>query len=577
MSLLTRLIRNGSPFDNPAVPLNSANVEYFLDLFSGGGRGDANEIVTPITAMQTTAVWACVTKISEQIATSPLLVYEVDKKGKHVALDHPYYYLLHSKPNDEQDSVQFRTSAQASLLLWGNAYIQLQRDNSNSIRQMWLRHPAKTRALRIDGTLWYETTDNHKGDRTLIDADDMIHIMGMTFDGFNGVSPIEFARQTIGTNIAMDRFGAQFFGNFATPSLAIKTPNAVKPEDKARMRSQWEALQSGSNRHRVAILDNGMDVETISIPPEAAQFLESKMMTRRDIAAIFGVPPAMIGDVEKSVRANVEQQSIDFLNFCLKPWIRRWEIALSTKLFPTVGRNANKFIAKFDMREMLRPDAAARTTFYQSGIQNGVLSPDEAREMEGLNPLGNYGDQHFIQLNMQTLKMAKQVEDIGPVDNTAPNPTGDQGKTPKADPKTETDDTLEVESEENSLMNRIGTPYSGLYRDGLSRLLHRSKRDATAIRQCLSPTLIGIALSLRSLHKIPGDVLTTNDECYRAINKLVDGIERRASSWKEDDVESISRDELKRAMRSLVFATHKDLGTIRALKDIRELEDDKEE
>jgi HK97 family phage portal protein len=551
MSLARKLFRS-DPFNNPAVPLTAQNVEYYLTMM-GGGRTDANELVTPMTALQLGAVNTCVRLISDQVSVNPLLVYRLTDNGKEVATDHALYNMVHTQPNPEQNAVSFRNAVQVATLLWGNGYVEIQRDNANRPVNLWPRHPSRTRPMRnLAGDLVYETTDNMSHTRRIIEAADMIHIMGMTLDGMVGLSPIEHARQTIGIGLALDKFSARFFANYATPAVALKTDSVMQPEDKSRLRSDWESLQSGANQHRVAILDQGLDIETLSITMNDAQFLQIAQANDRKIAAMFAIPPYLIGDLEKSIKSNVEQQSIDLLNFCLKPWFSRWEMEFTAKLFSSIGRSAGRYVVKFDTGDLVRPDSASRTAFYATGFQNGYLSVNQILEMEGMNPIGKEGDEHFVSLALQSLGLAAQ-----------------------ADPQPTSPDILTLAEEEEKsapMPMRVTAAFTDLYRDGISRLLNYGERDSETIRKCLFPTLMAISQVLRAQHTLAVPALTPTDESFKAIVYHLKGIGERCASWKQEDIPAIALTETKRAFKALVFAAHRDAADAKARLQLLEEE-----
>lgn len=401
-SLFGRLLR--SPFDNPQVPMTAANVNWFLDLLGGGSRTESNEVVTPLTAMQTSTVFACVRILSEQVGKTPLNTFEklTQGKGKQLALDLPVYDLLELAPNPEMTAMSFKQAVTAQALLWGAGYAEIQRNGGGQPIALWPRGAWATKPVRKGNQLAFECTEG--GATRYIAPEDMLYLPYLTLDGITGLSPIAYARQTIGMNLAMDKFGARFFGNYAMPKVAIETDRPMKPEDKTQARQDWEALQSGANQHRTAILDNGMKVKALSIPPEDAQFLESRAFTKREICAMFGVPPQMLADLEKAIKSTTEQQGIEFLQYTLSAHFERWVQEVRRKLLPRQGANARRYTASFDVSDLLRPDAGTRQGYYQSGIQNGYLTQDEVREMEDRNPYpGELGSTPAIQLNMQPL------------------------------------------------------------------------------------------------------------------------------------------------------------------------------
>jgi HK97 family phage portal protein len=546
-----------NPFNNPAYPMTVGNVNAFLEMFGGQNRSDAGEVVNPHTAMHTSTVWACIQLISTQIAINPLFMYQIDKEGnKSMATDHDYYDLITNRPNPEMDAIAFRTAVQIQTLIWGNGYIEIQRDNANRVVALWPRHAARTNAVRnpATGELEFRTTDSEDGKPRYIKNENMIHIIGLSFDGIVGIDVISYAKQKIGSKIAMDKFGARYFANYAMPQLAITSKQIIKPETKAQMRTSWEELQTGHNQHRVAILDNDIDIKQLSTTPEAAQYLESMKATEEEIAAIFGVPGSSIGLLDKGIKANVEQQAQNLFNYCLRPWMAKWEKALTSKMFSQLGRSAGRYVVKFDTRELIMPDASSRQAYYQSMIQNGVLSPNEVRSLEGLNSIGPLGDLHIVQLNMQTL------------DQLVLN----------APEQEKPDAELTMEVEENSFPKTIGQTYRGLFKDGVTRVVKQGNRDTKCVYRCLWPTLDALCTAARSSSAYTTEPVTPQDECAKAVADLLKGFQHRASAWTEENIDQICTDELKRVAKALIFAVHRDEASAKARKDIEALEGDTE-
>lgn len=546
MSFLDRIFRS-NPFNNPGYPMTEMNVNEFLSHFGGQHRSDSGEIVNAHTAMQTSTVWACVKLISEQIAVNPLFMFQLDGNGnKKLAIDHDYFDIVTNSPNPEQDAIAFRTAVQIDILLHGNGYIEINRDGAGRVAELWHRSADRTQPWRSPtGKLMYRTTDSVDRAVRDIPAQDCIHIMGNTINGYVGLSPIQFAKQQVGGKLAMDKYSARFFANNATPSGIITSVKEIKPEKKQDMRRAWEEQQVGSNQHRVAILDQELKFQQISIPQNDAQFLETKNATAEEIAAMFGVPGYSIGLLSKSVKANVEQQSQDLLNYCLRPWMAKWEKAFTCKLFSARGRSVGRYVVKFDTKELLRPDTASRQTYYQSMIQNGVLSQDEVRDLEGYNAIpGGDGQGYYIQLNMQSLALANSSD---------PTPNG-------------ADIELANEIEENSLPKRLGQNYRGLFKDGVTRLLKNNSRDYKAVYRCLWPTLEAMAQA--ASQSIAGE----HPECDKAVDELLVKIEHRAKKWAEADIESICDDELKKVATSLIYAVNRDEANAKSKKIIDALE-----
>jgi HK97 family phage portal protein len=422
-----------SSLENPQVPL-SYPAEWLLDIFNGG-RTDSGIRVSEMTALQVGTVYACVNIISNGFASMPLNVYErlITKAGRVIkkkAFDHSLMPLLNCEPNVEMTTFTWLKTMMIHDLLWGNAFTEIQRDGANQIIGLWPRNPARTRAIRClkplllegtihpAGTLIYETTENladndtpsaaentelHLGKRRLILAEDMIHVPGMSLDGRVGQSTIWLSRQIIGLALATEKYGAKFFGNGARPAGILKLPNKLEEKAIENLRRSWAEAHGGENQFKVAVLEQGIEFQKIAATPEEGQMLGTRNYQRSEICSVFNVPLHMVasGDA-KSGKSNVEQNSIEFVLYCLTPWITAWEKELQRKLFPKMGRTANKFVPKFDKRHLLYPDADSRAKFYASGRQWGYLSKNDVLDFEDMNPDESpAGDVYMVQVNMQ--------------------------------------------------------------------------------------------------------------------------------------------------------------------------------
>ena len=298
-------------------------------------------------------------------------------------------------------SFVFRETLMGHLLLWGNAYAQIIRDGRGRVLGLYPLLPSKMLVNRTDqGILFYQY---EKDGRTYFLPDtDVLHIPGLGFDGLVGYSPVAMAKNAIGMAIATEEYGAKFFANGASPGGVLEHPGVVK--DPGKIRESWNAVYQGSgNAHRVAVLEEGMKFQPIGIPPEQAQFLETRKYQLNEIARIFRIPPHMIGDLEKSSFSNIEQQSLEFVMYTLDPWVIRWEQAISRALFSDSEKR--QYFVKFNVDGLLRGDYQSRMNGYAVGRQNGWLSANDIRELENLNriPPELGGDLYLINGNMTKL------------------------------------------------------------------------------------------------------------------------------------------------------------------------------
>lgn len=380
--------------------------------FMGGSSSGKN--VNERTAMQMTAVYACVRILSEAIAGLPLHLYRyTDEGSKEKALEHRLYGLLHDEPNPEMTSFVFRETLMTHLLLWGNAYAQIIRNGKGEVIALYPLMPNKMQVDRDDSGQLYYTYSRTKEEANAKDNEssvklspyDVLHIPGLGFDGLVGYSPIAMAKNAIGMAMACEEFGAKFFANGASPSGVLEHPGILK--DPAKVRDSWNAAYGGSaNSHKVAVLEEGMKYSPISISPNEAQFLETRKFQINEIARIFRVPPHMVGDLEKSSFSNIEQQSLEFVKYTLDPWVIRWEQSLSRALFSPDEKHTYFF--KFNVEGLLRGDYQSRMTGYATARQNGWMSANDIRELEDLDriPADEGGDLYLVNGNMLPLEKA---------------------------------------------------------------------------------------------------------------------------------------------------------------------------
>ena len=385
-------------FPSRASPKNSFWSSPYNFFFGASSSGKS---VSEKTALQTTAVYACVRILAETIASLPLHTYRYSPGGKEKAANHPLYHLLHSEPNPEMTSFVFRETLMGHLLLWGNAYAQIIRDGRGRVLGLYPLLPSKMLVSRTDqGILFYQYEKD--GQTYFLSNQEVLHIPGLGFDGLVGYSPIAMAKNAIGMAIATEEYGAKFFANGASPGGVLEHPGVVK--DPGKIRESGNAVYQGSgNSHRVAVLEEGMKFQPIGIPPEQAQFLETRKYQLNEIARIFRIPPHMIGDLEKSSFSNIEQQSLEFVMYTLDPWVIRWEQAIQRALLS--GGEKRQYFVKFNVDGLLRGDYQSRMNGYAVGRQNGWLSANDIRELENLNRISPElgGDLYLINGNMTKL------------------------------------------------------------------------------------------------------------------------------------------------------------------------------
>ena len=377
------------------------------------GNSTAGKRVNERSAMQMTAVYSCVRILSESVASLPLHLYRYTKNGgKEKAVDHSLYFLLHDEPNPEMTSYVFRETLMTHLLLWGNAYAQIIRNGKGEVIALYPLMPDRMTVDRNEkGELYYEyqmSSDDakiNKESTVQLKREDVLHVPGLGFDGLVGYSPIAMAKNAIGLAIAAEEYGSKFYANGAAPSGVLEHPGTLK--DPSKVRESWTQTFGGSaNANKVAVLEEGMKYTPISIAPNEAQFLETRKFQINEIARIFRVPPHMVGDLEKSSFSNIEQQSLEYVQYTLAPWIARFEQSMVRALL-SVSEKKDFFI-KFNVDGLLRGDYQSRMSGYATARQNGWMSANDIRELENLDriPVEQGGDLYLINGNMTRLEDA---------------------------------------------------------------------------------------------------------------------------------------------------------------------------
>ena len=278
-----------------------------------------------------TAVWACVRVLSETLASLPLILYRrLEGDAKERATDHDLYDLLHIKPNSEQSAFSFKEVMMGHLVLQGNCYAHKEMTNSGYVKSLWPLNPEKMEDIkRENGELVYYYRDGSQIQK--IPKEEMFHVPGLGFDGIRGYSPIEMVKQSFGMSIAAEQYGARFFENNAWPGGYVQMKGHLKDKDAMkRFKDTWnDAHKDWGKRHAIGVLEDEAEFKTITIPPEHAQFIETKKFQVNEIARIFRVPPHLIGDLERATFSNIEEQGMEFIIYTMRPWLVKWEQAIT--------------------------------------------------------------------------------------------------------------------------------------------------------------------------------------------------------------------------------------------------------
>ena len=346
-------------------------------------------------AMSIAAVTACVRAISTAVASLPLSLYRRDGVDKNIEKNHILYKLVHDNPNKVNTSYNWRVQQMINLLLEGNAYSVIVRDNRGTPIEIIPLISDNVRVIKYEEDLFYEIT----GVDQPLSSYNVLHISGLSFDGCYGYSPIQMYAETIGLGVRSREFASNFFANGGNISGYLKSPSPLKPEVVEQLRYSWNQKYSGvGNSHTTAVLPNGLEYHRMNLSPADGELIKQMEFTREEIASIFAVPPSQIGIMrDSSSRANVEEQSIMFYRNCLLPYLINWEQELNKKLLRDDEKDSLFF--EFNAAGILRGDIESRYNSYAVAIQNGWLNRNEVRELENLNTKEGLSE-YLVPLNM---------------------------------------------------------------------------------------------------------------------------------------------------------------------------------
>lgn len=388
--------------ENPAVPLSAESA--YEEIFGM----QPTKSVSPDLAMKLSAVYACVYVLSSSVAQLPLHVKCKSGDKVETVKDHPAYYLLHDSPNAWQTSYKLREYAQSSVLLYGNAYIQIVRNKNGEVVSLESLEPWKVQLLKNGSRYVYAY---YGDDKTMsLSPDDVLHIKSLGPSIKTGKSVIQTHAETIGLGLDARKFASGFFGGNARPAgiLSVKTPlNSNAWENFKKM---WQTAQEKlrSEENKTILLPAELDYKALTVSPVDTELLSMMKLNRSEIAGIFNVPAHMINDLEKATFSNISEQTIQFVRFSVMPWVVNWEQELNRKIFTEAERKAGYFV-KFNLAGIMRGTAGERATFYHAAITDGWMSRNEARQLEDMNPVNGL-DEMLVSVNAAKQANNKQTE-----------------------------------------------------------------------------------------------------------------------------------------------------------------------
>jgi HK97 family phage portal protein len=521
MGLLSRSLGvQAMTLEDPAQPLLPQSA-LFESL--GLGRSDAGVLINEKQAMRITTALACIKIISEDLGTTSHEILQHMPDGSvRLATNHRLWAILHDQPNRHMTASVFWGALLASMLAWGNGYAWIKRDRAARVIELVPLESGKTASVRLPtGELKYATTQTDTGAAVHLDPEDVLHIMYASFDGVNGLSPIQLCKNAFGLALAAEKFGAQFFGNGARATGILTHPGVLEEEAQENIKKSLRELMTGDQALRPIVLEEGMKWQQITIPPNEAQFLTTRQFQRVEIASLYRMAMHLLQDLQRATNNNIEHQSLDHVRYCLRPNAVRIEQEVNRKLLD------GPFIMEHNLNDLQRGDFASQTSGFQTLRNIGVYSANDILKAMRQNPIPSEegGDVRTVQGAMIPLT-ALLLEEASP-------------------------ETSETDSDEGASQpfNRLAPAYRKLFRDAVGRVIRREPdKRAHACTVAMRPVISSMAQAMLALR-------FGNCELTRRELAVIDGQIRElttaAASWASKDASAIATRTTEQTYRAL--------------------------
>lgn len=418
LAQINTILYRASP-ENPSTSL-ARPAKWLMDLFAPPSKSGVR--VNTKSTIGLTAVWRAVMLLSESIASIPFDIIEEEGDITRRATDHPLYKMVNMQPAEMYSSFDFRMAFMFEALMEGEVFVLPVRKGANAvypeellimpktefgIRRLHPNKPSKQVFYKV------EALDAILGEKELI------HVKWMTPNGVDGLNTIGIHRDNFGFGLATRDFGNQFYKNGAHLGGWVKYPGKLTPEQINNIKRSIQTNYSGiENVGRVGVFEEGMEYNETTVDFEKLQMLNAQRFNVEEVSRIFGVSPHLLSSLERATFNNIEQLSQEFATYTIRPWIKRIEQEFNRKIFPQDEQG--RFKVRLNMNAFLRGDTDSRAEFYKKLIESGVMSVNEARRAEKLNPIDG-GNIHLVPLNMGTLENINDRE-LSQIQNNNPTP-----------------------------------------------------------------------------------------------------------------------------------------------------------
>jgi len=408
--------------ENPQTPLSDPDDWLFTAL--GSTRSESGVRISHRSAMMYSAVWRGVSLLSRDVSKLPCITYRRQGMGKERDTGHPAYRLLKRRPNDVMTPQQFLMAMMIPAVLRGNSFALIVRRNDGTPDQVVPVNNDRVQVETMDGQLVYWFIPEGTNERQAVASANLIHIKGPG-DGLEGMSMIAHAANTVGLGIGSLNYSARFFRNSSRPAAILEHPGKMTPEAAKRLRESFESVHRGTdNAHKTAILEEGMKLTPWALNAEEAQLLETRKFQLIDVANFLNLPPHKVGSDARTAYASLEEENQSYLDEGLDPWLVTMEQEFERKLLSPRQQEQDTHVIEFLRQALVRANLKSRGEFYSMMLNSGIMSPDEIRGRENLNPQdGGVGDVYFRPLNIQQVGPGA-VEEPEPAPAPIPEPTG---------------------------------------------------------------------------------------------------------------------------------------------------------
>jgi len=374
-----------------------------------GSQSLSGENVSEATALTYSAVFNAITLIGGTLGSLPLHLMRKKNKKKEHAEEKPLYRIMHDQWNPYMTAMAGRECLASHVLSWGNGYAEIVRNYMGEVVELWPITPDRMRIdMKGNDLIYIVRVDNRD---IVLPREKVLHVPGLGFDGFLGYSVIALARKSIGLGMAIESFGSLYFGQGTHPGVVVSHPQKLSPTASSNLQTSLVQEYSGLGKsHRLLLLEEGMTVANIGIPPEDSQFLESRQFQVTDIARWYNLPVHKLKEMTKSSFNNIQEEQQSFVTDSVLPWLVRFEQNYNMQLLLPNEQGRQKLYFKHSVEGLLRGDSKSRGEFYKAMFGIGAFTINDIRELEDKDPSTNeYANEHFVPMNMVPLSGIKEL------------------------------------------------------------------------------------------------------------------------------------------------------------------------